>query len=599
MNNVLQRRWWLALLLTVVALSSMVGGCGSPKSEPVAAIKAWKKRDIQAYVGSSECRECHEAIYDRYQSHPMAQAMSLAASDEDAIEDFAAGAEGFVTPASRKYTVVKQDGVVTHHEIGIDPATGAELFDNAQPIAYAIGSGARGRTYVTVEEGRLYESPISWYSSTQSWDLSPGYLPDDHPRFNREIGTRCLGCHCGLPAETIGGSTEFGIYPEPHVLEYGIGCERCHGAGKDHIAFHRSTVASRRGADPIVNPTKLDPERRDDACNQCHLLGEDTVLREGRRNEEFRPGDRLGDVWSVFVRGTDVSADGSTKAVSHVQQMHSSRCYVASSGAMGCVSCHDPHGLPSEDQVVNHYRQSCLKCHEGQAECSEPEPARLAVQPDDSCVACHMPKLEANDIPHTSQTDHRVLRRPAPEQRAPKAARATVDDWVVFGDKTLDWTEQERNRALGISWAVFAADAHDVVSAKRAIELLEPLVSVFPSDAEIGGLLAYCWFLNGDRAKAFAQWDQVLAMEPRFSNTHRTLATIHMTDGSLGPARDHLQIYLEQMPRDVSAIIQMSLIESKLLNDAEALKWAERARELDPGSRSVERWYAELTKGKD
>lgn len=591
-------RRWLGGIALAAIVASLAGGCGEREAPEVRQpIAAWKPRDFSGFVGSAACTECHQEIAERYRSHPMSRAMSLAASDADAIEDFAAGEVGFETSANRRYRVVKRDGKVTHHEIGLDPKTGEVLFDHAEEVTYAIGSGARGRTYVTVEEGRMYESPISWYSSQAKWDLSPGYPPENHPRFNREIGTRCLNCHCGLPAEAIGGTVDFAVYPDPHVVEFGIGCERCHGPGESHIAFQnrRKVETGLAGVDPIVNPIRLDPERRDDTCNQCHLLGEETVLREGRRNEEFRAGDRMGDIWSVFVHGSEVDGAGATKAVSHVQQMNSSRCYVASRGKLGCVSCHDPHGLPSEAEAVGQYRRACLECHGSGSGCSEPETVRLAAQPDDSCVACHMPQLAANDIPHTSQTDHRILRRPAPGETQAMGERSTVDAWEIFGGETLDWTDEERSRALALALAVAAAKSHDVVMAKRAVEALEPLLDRFPRDAELHDLLAYSHYLTGNRGAAFRVWDRLFEIDPKYGKAHRTIATILMSEGSLGPARDHLVFYLDEMPRDVDALLQMSMLESRLLRPEEALRWAERARQLDPGARNVERWYAELT----
>ncbi len=42
-------------------------------------------------------------------------------------------------------------------------------------VAYAVGSGARSITYLVERDGRLFESPITWYTQKQQWDLSPGY----------------------------------------------------------------------------------------------------------------------------------------------------------------------------------------------------------------------------------------------------------------------------------------------------------------------------------------------------------------------------------------------------------------------------------------
>jgi Cytochrome c3 len=70
----------------------------------------------------------------------------------------------------------------------------------------------------------------------------------------RPTGPLCDGCH----------SVNFNVQTNT-VTEWNVGCERCHGPGRDHIA-HRSRAN-------IVNPGQLDYVRANDACIQCHSQG--------------------------------------------------------------------------------------------------------------------------------------------------------------------------------------------------------------------------------------------------------------------------------------------------------------------------------------
>src|SRR4029453_17611577 len=102
-----------------------------------------------------------------------------------------------------------------------------------------------------------------------------------------------------------------------------IGCENCHGPGKQHVNAREADLAASH--DTIVNPGKLPLAERDSVCNQCHLQGEARIPRYGRTYFDFRPGQRLDSTLVVFLSGTGVT-NGKTEAVRHVQQMMASRC---------------------------------------------------------------------------------------------------------------------------------------------------------------------------------------------------------------------------------------------------------------------------------
>ena len=62
----------------------------------------------------------------------------------------------------------------------------------------------------------------------------------------------------------------------------------------------------------IVNPAKLPSRPRDSVCEQCHLSGEARIPHPGRRVADFRPGQALEEVFSVYVFDTseDIAAGG-------------------------------------------------------------------------------------------------------------------------------------------------------------------------------------------------------------------------------------------------------------------------------------------------
>ena len=421
------------------------------------------------YVGSQACAECHAELYDAYQGHPMAQSLAPVLQAR-VIEDYGAAFSGQESPPAEAvqtrtepaeaiegqgvrfaatprlaYEVQRSTDTVLHHEIGLD-AEGLVIYDQAVAVDYAVGSGRHGRSYLTARDGLLYVSPISWYTKSQRWDLSPGYLPEDHPRFERLATEPCLQCHAGRVAEPREGFQTVGNllpkYQDPPFLEHGIGCERCHGPGGRHIDFQRDG----EGQDAIVNPASLPPTRREAVCNQCHLHGEQRALRRGRSDRDFRPGDHLNDIWTVLI--PDPATTDASHSVSHVEQMRISACYQADPQRLGCATCHDPHQQAPPEAKEDFYRQRCLSCHATEA-CGDTTAHRNEVA--DACTRCHMPRQATEDVPHTTQTDHRVLRRPqlTPENPKSPPRSSLPDSWVLFEQDAAPLKPADRDRAIG------------------------------------------------------------------------------------------------------------------------------------------------------
>src|SRR5258708_26697704 len=58
-------------------------------------------------------------------------------------------------------------------------------------LDYYIGSGVAGRSFLYARDGFLFEAPITWYTQTGKWDVSPGYERDTVSRWNRAIEPSC------------------------------------------------------------------------------------------------------------------------------------------------------------------------------------------------------------------------------------------------------------------------------------------------------------------------------------------------------------------------------------------------------------------------
>jgi predicted CXXCH cytochrome family protein len=366
------------------------------------------------YVGDAACAECHADIAASYRRHPMGRSFARTAGPSAGARDAPVPAEfdalGF------HYAVERRDGRLVHRETRRDDK-GQVVADRAAEVPFVIGSGARGYTYLVADGDGLFESPVSWYGQQKRWDLSPDYHRANQ-HFDRPVTVECLFCHTDH-IDAVPDTTN--RYDLAAFRPAAVGCERCHGPGELHVrrfAGGEDLPAAGRPDDTIVNPARLPPALREGVCQQCHLQGQFRVVHRGRGAFDYRPGLPLQLFWSAFEWRPGLGPDN--KAVGQVEQMYQSRCFRASGGRLGCTSCHDPHARPEPSATAAFYRGRCLKCHE-QKPCGLPEAERRRQHADDSCVACHMPRV-GTDVAHTAATDHRVPRRPAParEQSPPR-----------------------------------------------------------------------------------------------------------------------------------------------------------------------------------
>jgi hypothetical protein len=477
------------------------------------------------YVGDEVCAKCHEDHAKTFKQHPMGRSLAPVKA-ASAVERYDASAGNPFTAANLRYEVERRGEQVWHKETAVD-AAGQTLWQQQAVVQFAIGSGERGRSYLFKQDGFLFMSPITWFPLQGKWDLSPGY-DTANAHFSRPITHGCLFCHSNRAHYD---PKAINRYSSPVFQGYAIGCERCHGPGELHVQQRR---AEEKVADidyTIVNPRRLEHSLREAVCQQCHLQGEQRILSRGRDFFEFRPGLPLSLFIGDFVRPADQQEKN--KFVGTVEQMYASRCFAKSSGdeKLGCISCHDPHEKPASDRKVAYYRDRCLSCH-SQTGCSLPRPARLQKQPDDSCIACHMPRLSAS-IQHTAITDHRILRQPDLEK-----ASTAASDWPRQGQVPLvpfsfssslpgrAESDEESSRDLGVA-LMEMAHVHPLAwIGEMALPLLDEAVKQDDNDLAAADARAFALWITNHQQEALACCQRVLEKEPDRETTVYTAAML-------------------------------------------------------------------------
>ncbi len=276
------------------------------------------------FIGSKRCGECHRFLYHQQQrASRHAQTLRLGADLRDVPLPSRAVADPHFPGLSHSFTRISADRIEIKSRIA-DRAIGAI-------IEYAVGSGRHGITMVAKDEqGIDRELRVSYFGEGQTWGETKGITaPPREP--GDQIGLalapkplrHCLHCHSTwFGAVDISRSAPKG----PEALDRGIGCERCHGPGLNHIKAVESGFAQAAIALSARSPSNAKLQ----SCTECHAS-----------DGSIEPSD------PEFTR-----AQGTTLLFS--------RCFTATGGQLGCTTCHDPHRVL--DNTISHYETKCLEC---------------------------------------------------------------------------------------------------------------------------------------------------------------------------------------------------------------------------------------------
>lgn len=321
-------------------------------------------------VGDSVCLSCHQdkASYEST-AHRLTTRRPAAGTIDGSFD--AGHNELRTTNAALRFRMhADSSGYYQTAVFGHPPDTTSRT----ERIDIVAGSGRRGQSFLYLKDSRLFQLPVSSWRNPDTWINSPGpaYV-DGVANFSRGVAPRCLECHATWMASVPDLRVENRFDTSSAIL--GITCERCHGAGREHVEGERSIFhAVRRVA--IVNPARLSRERQMDTCAQCHGgLGEPRVP-----SFNYVAGQRLSDYIALPVTSGDTTVDVHGNKVGLLSQ---SACYRKSQ--MTCLTCHNVHAEQRNPRTLS---ARCLTCHEVKS-CGTFAMRGPSIA--EHCVDCHMP----------------------------------------------------------------------------------------------------------------------------------------------------------------------------------------------------------------
>lgn len=372
----------LALTVAVgremLAQSPVGSGISLPTATRVQDPGWWPTKGDAArddYIGAAECGQCHAEEARTWPTTAMAHAGTRASQSE------------ILRQHDR---LTSQIGSYRYEIVTAADKNLMEVSDTAarssDALLWAFGEGHMGQTYLYEKDKSFYESHLSFFTTPQILDITPGQTRSAPATLEQAAGRRmskaetelCFGCHT-TASKTKGQFDLARAFP-------GVTCESCHGPGAKHVAAVESGDGTRI-RESILNPARLNQVDAVDFCGACHRTWEDVVtngsLGIGIFNVRFAP-----------------------------YRLENSRCWKQGDARITCTACHDPH--KPLVKTAQSYDESCLQCHVSRngIKTTSDHPGRACPISGKDCVTCHMQKYEPPNL-HSTFTDHwiRIVKR--------------------------------------------------------------------------------------------------------------------------------------------------------------------------------------------
>ena len=364
-----------------------------PTPVPAAAVTSTPAR----YAGSIACRDCHPAVYRKWQATGMAKMLQPYRA-ADIIGDFSG-----TQTVSGSVRAILVDG---KHFVEIRKGGGNEWV--RYPVDYTIGSKWQQAYATRLADNRLLVFPIQ-YSRLRSawvnyWEIvdargSPRTAIDQFHQVPADTvyQSTCAPCHTSqLKFENGVSAPGAATFREP-----GINCEMCHGPSLSHVERMKSGFrTSRAAAEPPIDFKRIAPEQSAAICAQCHaqsaVHGAETggAVNYSEGGEWYRTYSTH--LLSDFPRAA-FFRDGRFRATTFISEAFArSQCF--RKGGATCVSCHDPHpsdaaANPTSLKFTGEPNEMCVQCHADFREAPVRHTRHAPGTEASHCVSCHMPRI--------------------------------------------------------------------------------------------------------------------------------------------------------------------------------------------------------------
>jgi len=420
MNSIPYRQF---ILFTVVILFF---GCEQKEKIKLTfspLINAPNKVKSSDFVGAKECQSCHPDIYEQWSSSTHANAGGL-----PTVDRVKASFDG--KPIEFKDVIVFPEINQGRYQFRIyDKKSNIDKVVTVESVVgggFMYGGGTQ-TFFAKYPDGSYRFLPFdysitedSWFvqlSSNEKWvkvdqDISLDELYNWPP--HRMLGeveniSNCQQCH---GSQII--STKIGESYNVEFTSLAVNCESCHGPAITHIKSMTaivSTLVNEAQSIGINSLIGMSPNKSLNVCFQCHAVK--TPIKVG-----YLPGEKLEEFYSLKLallgNENPYALDGRITTFGYQQNHLYSDCFL--SGAMTCISCHNPHSNDYQDinrtALLNRFDDNqCLSCHIAKSDDIAAHTYHPPESEGSSCISCHMPYRQhiaiGNEIKY-ERSDHTV-----------------------------------------------------------------------------------------------------------------------------------------------------------------------------------------------
>lgn len=533
----------------------------------------------RGYLGIQACQTCHAARVKEFKE--TRHYLACMPPDPSQMPAAITSGEGKLTTSDPHlhFEMVKAGDDYIQKAIRT-PADGPpQVTSTVVSLVYGQG-GIADQVYFGWRGNQLLELPVVRLLPQNEWGASK-FDKNGGGDLAREATARCLECHNVWFQQTPGTLSEY----DRQDMLLGVTCEKCHGPGHDHAAWHQDHPGAKSGQE-IVHPGKLSRESLMAVCGQCHS----NAAKYAAEPFTYTPGEPLEKYFKIL----DSPFPEDDHVANQDEYLRQSKCFQHSE--MTCITCHDPHHR--EEVATAKRQQTCLQCH-AEDKCTDrpnlPAPVR------DDCIGCHMPlanKVQvhfftAGDdyVPPAIRYEHRIgiypLERkekllhwqrkkadPESKLQVEKLEQDLAGEWIAQGDAL-----REAHRFL------------------PAIDAFRRAQRIRPSDAarkklaaviELNSRIDRGWYQAAKEiqeqrfAEAARTLEEVLSIKPDLGMAHGKLGSVYASLGQKEKAREHFEVVSRFDPGEPYGEYMLGWTAYLDSQHGEAIEHYLRAEEMEP-----------------